>query len=660
VANPIDLERLCQGASVWNAWRQENPHVVPDLSDANLTLSQRQFGRASGGPIDLRGCNLAGAALRYATLSEADLADAILSGADLIHSRLDRADLSGADLTDALCDNADLANARLDDAVLTGASFANARNLTEDQLAFAYGDASTLLPAALMPPASWFPDMEDGICPEYPVPDQLVDQDLYEVLGVDRDAKQDDIRSAFRILVKKLHPDVNPDDERSQEAFKKVSIAYRILSDAEKRVRYDRGEIGGDGEVNPEFEARRQFRRYAFRFYAAAAMSLVLAAGVLGVVWHAVLTDDGGSTGRVEIAVATPPKSAERLDNVPSELKVDFRRQPRMTISEDGGDASSAKTEVLGEPLSAQDKPDPSGLPAEAPNAAADETAQAANAHPGAEPENAAPPQERQASLPTPPAEAAIAEVMPVEPGKSAETPTLPPAPLSAPPPVAAAPAQDSPGKAPAPEPAAALETATPDAASPPAAQSAPPQDAKVTSRPLFQAHEGQQARPAQADAARDGAPKAEAAAARETGLSGIPFANRLQPARSEPFLRPAERRQGGAVHAISALFSQRAIKYGTAAADRQQATASMDPLASREDLDGQNEIRDIYTHSLPESGTTPGGVWPGFKKPSRSARRDVPPASRDVAAKVPDARESRPAPANRKQAVSDIFAGGL
>ncbi len=330
MANPNDLETLCQGAKAWNAWREKNPDIVPDLTDANLSLSQRQFGPATGGPINLRGADLAGAALRYATLTGADLEDANLAGADLAHARLEGANLAGADLTDATVDHADLDKAVLDSALMTGASFANARNMTEDQIAVAHGDASTLLPAALMPPASWFPELEDDLYLDYPVPEQAAVEDLYTVLGVTRAAKPEEVRSAFRNLVKKLHPDVKPGDDEAQESFKKVSTAYRILSDAEKRARYDKGEIGNDGEVTPEFEAKRQFRRYAFRFYAAAAIALLLAVGVLGAVWHAVLTKDG--IGRVEIAVKTGPKSSERLDaDQPATpgLKVDFRRQHR-------------------------------------------------------------------------------------------------------------------------------------------------------------------------------------------------------------------------------------------------------------------------------------------------------------------------------------------
>ncbi|MGH3372786.1 MAG: DnaJ domain-containing protein, partial [Nocardioidaceae bacterium] len=67
-------------------------------------------------------------------------------------------------------------------------------------------------------------------------------QDLYETLGVPRDADGDAIKKAYRRLARQLHPDVNPDPE-TQERFKDVTRAYEVLSDPEKRRMYD---LGGD------------------------------------------------------------------------------------------------------------------------------------------------------------------------------------------------------------------------------------------------------------------------------------------------------------------------------------------------------------------------------------------------------------------------------
>lgn len=76
--------------------------------------------------------------------------------------------------------------------------------------------------------------------------------DLYEVLGVSRDASEDEIKRAYRKLAKKHHPDHNPDDPAAEEKFKEVQHAYSILRDKEKRAKYDQfGEVGaGDFQTN--------------------------------------------------------------------------------------------------------------------------------------------------------------------------------------------------------------------------------------------------------------------------------------------------------------------------------------------------------------------------------------------------------------------------
>lgn len=71
--------------------------------------------------------------------------------------------------------------------------------------------------------------------------------DPYKVLGVARDASDAEIKKAYRAKAKALHPDLHPNDEKKAEAFKQASAAFDILGDREKRGKYDRGEIDGDG-----------------------------------------------------------------------------------------------------------------------------------------------------------------------------------------------------------------------------------------------------------------------------------------------------------------------------------------------------------------------------------------------------------------------------
>ena len=66
-------------------------------------------------------------------------------------------------------------------------------------------------------------------------------KDPYKVLGLSREASQDDIQQAHRKLVRKYHPDANPEDPRAEERFKEVQRAYEVLSDEKKRREYDEG-----------------------------------------------------------------------------------------------------------------------------------------------------------------------------------------------------------------------------------------------------------------------------------------------------------------------------------------------------------------------------------------------------------------------------------
>lgn len=72
-------------------------------------------------------------------------------------------------------------------------------------------------------------------------------KDYYKTLGIDKNATESDIKSAYRKMAKQYHPDLNPDNPQAAEKFKEVNEAYEVLSDKEKRARYDRGEMDFDG-----------------------------------------------------------------------------------------------------------------------------------------------------------------------------------------------------------------------------------------------------------------------------------------------------------------------------------------------------------------------------------------------------------------------------
>ena len=81
----------------------------------------------------------------------------------------------------------------------------------------------------------------------------------YEVLGVKKEATADEIRTAYRTLAKKHHPDLNPGNKKAEALFKEISAAYDILSDADRRARYDRGEIDESGNEKPRAYAYQDF-----------------------------------------------------------------------------------------------------------------------------------------------------------------------------------------------------------------------------------------------------------------------------------------------------------------------------------------------------------------------------------------------------------------
>lgn len=73
----------------------------------------------------------------------------------------------------------------------------------------------------------------------------MTQKDPYDILGVSRDASQDEIKRAYRRLAKQHHPDHNPNDKAAEQRFKEVQAAYEVLGDAERRAQFDRFGAGG-------------------------------------------------------------------------------------------------------------------------------------------------------------------------------------------------------------------------------------------------------------------------------------------------------------------------------------------------------------------------------------------------------------------------------
>jgi curved DNA-binding protein len=80
--------------------------------------------------------------------------------------------------------------------------------------------------------------------------------DYYKVLGVDKNATQDEIKKAYRKLARKLHPDLNPNDKNAHKKFQQINEANEVLSDPEKRKKYD--QYGKDWQHAEQFEQARQ------------------------------------------------------------------------------------------------------------------------------------------------------------------------------------------------------------------------------------------------------------------------------------------------------------------------------------------------------------------------------------------------------------------
>jgi len=93
----------------------------------------------------------------------------------------------------------------------------------------------------------------------------MAEKDYYSILGVPRGAPDKDIKAAYRKLARKYHPDVNPGDKSAEAKFKEVNEAYEVLSDPEKRKKYD--QYGSDFENAEAFARARQQARQQYTGY---------------------------------------------------------------------------------------------------------------------------------------------------------------------------------------------------------------------------------------------------------------------------------------------------------------------------------------------------------------------------------------------------------
>lgn len=89
-------------------------------------------------------------------------------------------------------------------------------------------------------------------------------KDYYEILGVSKNATEQEIKSAYRKLARKFHPDVNKNDPNATEKFKDINEAYEVLSDPEKRKRYD--SLGSSWAAGSDFTPPPGFENYSFNF----------------------------------------------------------------------------------------------------------------------------------------------------------------------------------------------------------------------------------------------------------------------------------------------------------------------------------------------------------------------------------------------------------
>ncbi len=139
--------------------------------------------------------------------------------------------------------------------------------------------------------------------------------DFYEVLGIDRDASQKEIRQAYRKLARKYHPDVNPGDAAAEQRFKEISQAYEVLSHPDKRQDYDRfGQAYQQARQQGGPQSAQDFAGFVFNQYGAGSF-----AEIFGDLFGDMYT--GGGRARHYAAARQP----QRGPDIEHEMEISFR-----------------------------------------------------------------------------------------------------------------------------------------------------------------------------------------------------------------------------------------------------------------------------------------------------------------------------------------------